>query len=254
MIPIALNTFREIIRNRVLYSVVALAALLVAGSALFGSVTIGDQAQVVKDFGVFCLSFFGAAISILSGVNLLNKELHQKTVFNILSKPVERWEFVVGKFLGLSLTSMVLVSLMGFLLVAFAALFDHRLDLLLFQAIYFTALETVVISAITIFFSSMAVTIVLPGILTFATYICGHSLEYLRFFVEEEPVSPVLRRVVSLLHQVLPDLSLLNVADTIASGNHITLPQALFMTGYAVAYSVVLVVLGAFIFQRRELL
>ena len=101
---IALNTFREAVRNKILYSVLAFAVLLVAISALFGSVTIGETQRVIKDFGLFALSFFGAISTIICGVSLLNKELKQKTIHNIISKPVARWEFIVGKYLGLSLT------------------------------------------------------------------------------------------------------------------------------------------------------
>ncbi|MCC6953509.1 MAG: ABC transporter permease subunit, partial [Deltaproteobacteria bacterium] len=93
---IALNTFREAIRNKVLYSGFLFVALLIAGSALFGSVSVGSQIKVIKDFGLFSLSIFGAIVAVAIGVNLLNKELKQKTIYNILSKPVERWQFIVG--------------------------------------------------------------------------------------------------------------------------------------------------------------
>jgi ABC-type transport system involved in multi-copper enzyme maturation permease subunit len=129
---ICLNTFREALRNKILYSVLFFAVLLIGISAFFGAVSIGQQEQVIKNFGLFSLSFFGAIITILSGVSLLSKELKQKTVYNILSKPINRWEFILGKYLGLTFTVCLLVALMGIGLVIFVACFERRVDWLLF--------------------------------------------------------------------------------------------------------------------------
>jgi ABC-type transport system involved in multi-copper enzyme maturation permease subunit len=111
---IAINTYREAIRNRILYAVVAFGMVLVALSAFFGAVSIGNQADVIKDFGLFSLSFCGAVLTILSGVNLLHNEMAHKTVYNILSKPVSRWQFILGKQLGLALMVSVMVAFMGY--------------------------------------------------------------------------------------------------------------------------------------------
>jgi ABC-type transport system involved in multi-copper enzyme maturation permease subunit len=94
---IAINTMREAIRNKLLYSILLFAVLVVAVAALFGSVSIGDQMKFVKDFSLMSVSLFGVAIAVMLGVSMLNKELGRKTIYNILSKPVARWEFIVGK-------------------------------------------------------------------------------------------------------------------------------------------------------------
>ena len=92
---IALNTFRELVRGKTLYGVIFTSAIIVAISALFGSVSVGDQLLVVKDFGLFSVSFSAVVFAVITGASLLHKELERKTVFNILSKPVNRSEFVL---------------------------------------------------------------------------------------------------------------------------------------------------------------
>lgn len=252
---IALNTFREAIRNKVLYSVVLFAIIVVAVSAFFGMVTIGDQAKVIADFGFFALSFFGAIITIVSGISLLHKELKQKTVYNILSKPVSRWQFIVGKYLGLTLTVSLLISLMGIALIAFLSLFGTGISVALFQGVLFCIFEVFVVAAVTIFFSSMVVTITLPAILTLATYVTGRSISYLSFFLNDgDQDSSALKVIIAVLDNIIPDLSLFNVANQIVYNQPITAIYTLQAFAYAVCYSLVLLFFSVLIFARREML
>ncbi len=251
---ISINTFREAIRNKILYSVVLFAALLLGASAFFGSVTIGDQVQVIKDCGLFSLSFFGAVLTILTGVSLLNKELKQKTIYNILSKPVARWEFVLGKHLGLTLTVSLLVSFMGLGLFAFVAVFEQKPDWLLFQGIVLAILEVTVLASIVMFFSSMAVTTTLPGILTLATYIAGHSIDYLSYFVSgQETAVGGAKVLVDIFSWILPDLSLFNQNALIVYGSSVSPSHFLYSVCYCIGYSTVALTLASVIFSKREL-
>lgn len=251
---IAQNTFREAVRNKILYSVLLFALVLVGVSAFFGSVSIGEQNRVIKDFGLFALSFFGAIITILSGVTLLNKELKQKTIYNILSKPVPRWQFILGKHLGLSATVACLTIVMGFALIAFVACFEGHIDWLLFQAIYFVILEVTVIAAIAIFFSSVVVTTTLTGIFTLGFYIAGRSIAYLNFFISNPDYNnPVLSVVIKTLYWIVPDLSIFSVEDQLVYGVAATPAQFGFALLYAVSYSAIVLFFAALIFEKREL-
>ncbi|MCB0322050.1 MAG: ABC transporter permease subunit [Bdellovibrionales bacterium] len=251
---IMINTFREAVRNKILYSVVLFAVVLVGISAFFGAVSIGSQEKVIKDFGLFSLSFFGVIITILSGVSLLNKELKQKTIYNILSKPVDRWQFILGKHLGLTLTVSLLVGLMGVGLIGFVAFFEGRIDLLLFQGIFFVILEVTLMAAVAIFFSSLVVTTTLTGIFTLGTYVAGRSIAYLRYFIEAgDGYNPALAKLIGILDWVLPDLSLFNVHDVLVDGGSVTGNHAAYAICYCVSYSLVALTLAAIIFERREL-
>lgn len=251
---IALNTFREAVRNKILYSVILFAVVIVAVSALFGSVTLGSQTKVIKDFGLFSLSFFGAIITILSGVSLLNKELKQKTVYNILSKPVQRWQFILGKHLGLTCTVSVLVAIMGLGLVCFVSLMEGKLDVLLIQGVLFTMLEVAVVAAVSIFFSSLVVTTTLSGLFTLGTYIAGRSITYFKFFMEQgDNYDPILATVLKIFDWILPDLSLFNFSDLLVYGQSPTPADLTYAIIYCLGYSIAALTLATIIFERREL-
>ncbi len=249
---VALNTCREAIRNKILYSVLFFAVILLCVSAFFGSVTLGDRVKVIKDFGLFSLSFFGALITIVSGTTLLNKELKQKTVYNILSKPIERWQFIVGKFLGIWMTVSLLTTIMGTGLAVFCAAFEGRLDLLLFQALGFGLLELLIVTALTIFFSSLVVTITLSGMFTLAAYLAGKSIQYLVYFTGEQS-NPGIALFVRAADLVLPNLNLFNISNQVVYGAAASPQQFLYGFVYAIAYSTVLLGLSSLIFDRREL-
>jgi ABC-type transport system involved in multi-copper enzyme maturation permease subunit len=254
VLAICLNTFREALRNKILYSVLFFAVLLIGISAFFGAVSIGQQEQVIKNFGLFSLSFFGAIITILSGVSLLSKELKQKTVYNILSKPIKRWEFILGKYLGLTLTVCLLVALMGVGLVIFVACFERRVDWLLFQGVFFVCLEVMVMAAVIMFFSSIAVTVTLTGVFSLGTYIAGRSISYLvQFMHQGGDFSRVLVDIVKVFDWILPDLSVFNINDTIVYGVPICASYALYALVYCLSYSAIALVLAMLIFSQREM-
>ncbi len=252
---IAVNTYREAIRNKIIYSVLLFAVLLIGISTLFGSITIGNQVNVIKDFGLFSVSFFGVVITIICGVSLLNKELKQKTVYNILSKPVARWQFILGKHLGLSLTVGFLVTLMGLGLTCYVSIFEQRFEWLMLYGILFTVLEVIVVAAVALFFSSLVVTTTLTGIFTMATYVAGRSISYMQHFLDQrsESYDPIVSRVVYVFDWILPDLSLFNVNDQIVYGQAMS-PQYLALAVlYCLAYTTVALGLATLIFERREL-
>lgn len=254
IILIAVNTASEVIRNKALYAVIGFAVILVMVSALFGSVTIGDQVSVIKDFSLFAMTLAGATIVAISGVTLLEKELKHKTIYNLLAKPVHRVEFIVGKFLGLTLLSWISVALMGVLCVSFSYLFEGKVDWLLFQAILLILFELLLLSAVAIFFSSLVVTTVLAGLFTFGTFIAGHSHRVLNYFLNSQAdySSESLLPIIRTIKFVLPDLGIFNRADLIVSGVAISPTYALSALGYAVLYSAGLLILAALIFQRRD--
>lgn len=253
ILAIAFNTFKEAIRNKVLNSVVIFAVVLLFISALFGSVSIGDKVTIIKDFGLFGVSFLGALAAVLGGVNLLDKEIKKKTIYNILSKPVSRFKFVIGKFLGLALTTSILVTLMGLCLVLFVLVVDGSVDYLIFQAIFIAILESIIISAVTIFFSCAVVTTVLTGFFGFAFYLGGRSISYLNYFLNDEKTPAALKNIVRVFDYILPDLTIYNVSDMIVDGVALSKAHMFSAVCYCLLYSSACILLATIVFDRREL-
>ena len=109
---LALNTFRESIRDRIFYSLLAFAVIMLAFSLVLGNLTIGDEIKIIKDFGLAAISLFGVLIAIFVGISLVYKEMEKRTIYVILAHPISRSQFVLGKYGGLSLTLLVEVAVM----------------------------------------------------------------------------------------------------------------------------------------------
>jgi ABC-type transport system involved in multi-copper enzyme maturation permease subunit len=252
VITIALNTFRESIRSKVLYTVFFFALIVITVSAFFGTVTIGDQVKVIKDFGLFSISLFTVLYASISGAALLFKELSRKTIYNILAKPVERWEFVVGKYCGMLLTAATMLSLMGLALSVFVAAFEGRFDLLLFQGYVQMLLQLMVVCASAIFFSSIVVTPMLSGAFTFGLFLAARSTEYLLYFIREGQASGAMATILRALYAILPPLDKVEVSNQIVYGIEVPLSHTVWSAAVCFGYSGVLLVLAVIFFSRRD--
>jgi Cu-processing system permease protein len=251
ILAIALNTFREAIRNQILYSILFFAVLVVALSAIFGAASIGDQMKFIKDFSLMSISLFGVIIAIVLGVNLLQKELSRRTIFNILSKPVTRAEFVVGKFLGLLGTLGLIVALMCGALTLVMAAFEGHVDGGLLLASFTTLLELTIIIAFSLFFSSIVVTPTLAGLFSAAAFIAGRSAGYLHFILHGQ-YSDTTKKVATSVYWLLPHLHKFNIADQVVYGDRIDPSYLAALVVYALCYSGLLLLLSMFLFSRRE--
>lgn len=251
---IALNTFRESVRSKVLYSILFFAGILVLISSFFGAVTIGDQMIVIKDFGLMSISVFSVIFAVISGSTLLNKELSRKTIYNILAKPVARWEFLTGKYMGMLSTASLLVILMGLGLSLFTWALEGRFDFLLFYAYLNIIFELIIVCAAAIFFSSLVVTPMLNGVFTFGIFLAGRSTEQVLYFIKQGSLSGIMAKALQCLYYLLPHLDKLNVSNSIvyADMTGVGISHVLYSLIYCFGYSIALLFLAHLIFLRRE--
>src|SRR5438132_7779367 len=154
---IATNTFREAVRDRVLYNLIAFALLMTGAAVLVGQISIDIEKLVVINLGLTAVSLFGIVIAIFIGIGLVSKEIEKRTLYTVLSRPVRRWEFIAGKFFGLAGTLVVNTFCMAigvFVALLYVAHRFTRPDALIFVALYFIILEFVIVTALALFFSS----------------------------------------------------------------------------------------------------
>ncbi|MCI5066079.1 ABC transporter permease [bacterium] len=249
---ISKSTFRESIRSKVLYAVVLFAVLVIAVSGIFGSVTIGDQVRVMKDFGLFSLSLFSVLYCVISGSTLLHKELAKKTILTILARPVRRWEFLAGKFFGMFFTAVVLLLLMATGLSIFLYLFEGSFDQRMLLAYYHIGLELLIVCAAVIFFSSIVVTPMLIGLFSFGIFLAGRSLDLLLYFLDEEIVVGFGATVIQAMYWSLPHLNSIHVSDALVYDVPLSELHTVWGTVYSVTYSLFLFLIAQKLFQRRE--
>ncbi len=250
---ITLNTFREAVRDRVLYNLIVFVLLLVASAPLFGQISIGLERLILVNVGLSSISLFGVIIAILVGIGLVSKEIEKKTLYTILSRPVRRWEFIVGKYFGLLLTLVVNAALMtvGFyiaLLVTARGL--HKTDTYLLIAIYFIVLQFMMMVALTLLFSSFS-TPIFSAIFAFALFAIGTFAEDLKNFAALS--HGAIKWLTTAVAYIVPNFASLNVIAQTAHDQPVSGGLILFNTLYALLYSAAVTAGAVLIFERRNL-
>ena len=250
---IAFNTFREAVRDRVLYNLVAFAVLMSTGAILVGQISLGIERLVVVNLGLTAVSLFGIVIAIFIGIGLVSKEIERRTLYTVLSRPVRRWEFIVGKFFGLAGTLVVNTLLMA--LGVFGALLyvSHhyeRADAWILVALLFIVLQFLIVTSLAWLFSSFSSPL-LSAIFSFSLFVAGSFAEDLRSFAGMAQGFQHWLAIAAAY--VVPNISALNVITRVAHGEPISGQLVLYNTAYAIVYSVMVLSAGVLIFERRNL-
>lgn len=253
-LAIARNTFREAVRDRVLYNLVAFAVILIASALLFGEISIGVEKTILINIGLSSISVFGLLIAIFLGIGLVHKEIDKRSLYSLLSKPIHRWQFVVGKFLGLNLTLLVNTLFMSMGL--WGALYYltrsfQPEDVYIWTAIYFILLELFLVTAVCLFFSCFS-TPILSAIFTFLIYVVGSAASDVRDFGTLTK-NPLLESLTTAIYYLLPNFSDFSVAGAVSHGLPVGSHLILLNTAYAVCYGGMLVIAAVWIFSKRDL-
>ncbi len=247
---IALNTFREAIRDKVLLSLLVLAIIVMGSAKIVQPLALGEEAKVVQDMGLAAITLFCVLIAVLVGGKLVYKEVEKRTIYIVLAKPVRRWEFILGKYFGLMAVLLVSIVIMtvGFYLVLFATGVPSSAYLLV--ALLMTLFELAIVTAVAILFSTF-VTPITSAVFTFAVYFVGHLTRDLRLLAAMSP-SPVVKVVSQVMYYVLPNLNNFNVRGEVVH-NVLLSPQVLGLSAlYAVVYTATLLLVSIAIFNRRD--
>ena len=260
---VAVNVFKESVRDKVLYNLVVFAVLLIAGSFLIGEMTAGSDMKIIKDLGLASIATFGRLIAIFIGIGLVWKEVERRSIYALLSKPLRRSEFVVGKFAGLALTLLVNVAVMTAALYVLLAFMDTRFDAQvratwpapavdphLLTAVLLIFLELTLLTAIALFFSTFSSPF-LSAVLTLGLWVAGYFNADLRNF-ESVTSSPAAIWMARVLYYVLPNFSAFNVSSQVVYGQPITAAYLGWTIGYAITYIALLLVAAVAIFGRRD--
>lgn len=248
---IARNTFREAVRDRILYNLVLFVLLLTASAVFLGELTAGQEARTIANLGLSAMLVFGTFISIFVGVSLVSKEIERRTVFAIFSKPIGRGEFIVGKYLGLCLTLLVNILIMGAgISLALLYVNSRGLALTIWGAIYLIFLQLAILTAVAILFSSFS-SPALSALLTFFVFVIGHFSQSLKDFAANLG-SIYTKLFFDFLYYILPNFSFYDFATNAARGDVPSLATLGGAMVYALIYIFVLIVITVGIFSRRN--
>jgi ABC-type transport system involved in multi-copper enzyme maturation permease subunit len=253
ILHIATNTFREAVRDRVLYNLIAFALLMSAAAVLVGQISIQIERLVVINLGLTAVSLFGLVIAILIGIGLVSKEIDKRTLYTVLSRPVRRWEFIAGKFFGLTGTLIVNTLFMAAGVFSALAYVSHGFtasDAWILVALYFIVLEFVLITALALFFSSFS-TPIFSAVFAFWLFVIGSFAGDLRNFAAM--THGVTRWLATAAAYLVPNFSDLNVISQVAHGEAVPARLIVLNTAYVLVYASAVLSAAVLIFERRNL-
>ena len=260
---IAMNGFRESVRDKVLYNLVAFAILLMGTSYLLGQLTAGQDLKIMKDLGLSAMAVFGLFMAVFIGIGLVSKEVERRSIYNLMAKPIRRHQIVLGKYAGLVVTLTVNVVIMTaalYLVLGYVGWGENEfakaareapaLDPALLKAVVLILVQLMIVTAIATFFSTFS-TPILSAALTFGFYVAGYFSADLRNF-DQVVDSKVVQWTARALYYVLPNLAPFDVTAQVVHGLPVTFGYMAVTIGYGLVYIAMLLIGGALIFSRRD--
>jgi ABC-type transport system involved in multi-copper enzyme maturation permease subunit len=260
---IALNVFRESVRDKVFYNLVLFALLMTASSYLIGQLTAGQDVKIIKDLGLAATSMFGLFIAVFIGIGLVSKEVERRSIYSLIAKPVSRGQLVLGKYCGLALTLAVNVGMMSVALYAVltysswgaspaarAAWDAPALDPALLKALALIYVEIALVTAVAVFFSTYS-SPMLSAIFTLGIYVAGQFNTDLKHF-DEIVGSPVAAAIGKACYYLLPDFARFDVKLAVVHGIPVSGAYLVSAAAYAAAYIAALLFGAMLLFSRRD--
>jgi ABC-type transport system involved in multi-copper enzyme maturation permease subunit len=244
------NTVREAVRNKILYVLLFFSLVLIGAGVLVGSLSYVESDRILQDIGLAAIRLLGVALAIFVGIQLIHKEVDRKTVYTILSKPISRAEFLLGKFLGLTLTIWLLAGVMMGAFCGISLLTGAPLGATHAAFFVLVAAELALVVAIATLFSAFS-TPMLAALFTTGTWMVGQLTRDLRDLGAASD-SAALERATALLHRLLPDLESFNLAIEAAHLLPVTASDVVLPLVYGAGYLAVVLLLAIALFERRD--
>jgi ABC-type transport system involved in multi-copper enzyme maturation permease subunit len=264
--PIALITFKEGIRNRAIYGIMLFALMLFGATALVATMIPHEVGKVSVDMALSTISFTGLLVVLFVGINLMAKDLDKRTIYTVLSRPISRSQYILGKYFGMVLLitvtmgilSVLALGAIALLKISIAAYFTRFSWSLIVLSVFLTILMLILLSAISFLFASFTTSSFVTLVLTIITYIIGQSLSGVKALVESSPqeigitVSPVTMKMVQAAYYLFPNLSLFDIKLQAAHALAVSSSFVMWTIVYALVYIALSITLAALIFRKKE--
>lgn len=250
MLNIALNTFKEIVRNKFLYMILFFGFIFIIFSLSLGQLTLGNAEKIIVDFWLAMIEIFWLIWVIFVWSQLLFKEVEWKTIFLILSKPINRYEFILGKFIGFTGTIALIVFVQAALFLAVLLFKDITIDYLIVMSLIFTFLKLEILLALVFFFSTF-VSNIITVLVTIMIYFAAHSLSDL-MDLAKRVWGDWLQYIIQTIQIVFPPMEALNIKDVIWSFRNFPASLLAFNTLYALIYIILILYFTILIFNRKK--
>ncbi|MCO4755487.1 MAG: hypothetical protein KC478_13480 [Bacteriovoracaceae bacterium] len=248
---VASYTFQEVLKSKVLYNIMFLGLGLLIVTYVAQQFTYGAPSRIALDFGVGALSLSSVGIAIFMGVGLLSKEIENRTVYMIVSRPVKRSSFVLGRILGLNLILVLNILILSLLTLTVYFLTGGAVQPLIFWTILFIVIEASMVLLV-VSLLSLLTSATLSVILSLVIFFAGHAIKEAQMttFTQNRPV---LEWILDFYHVALPAFGKINTRDLLLYNQTVDGQFLMSALGYSFTYSAFLVALILIIFEKKNL-
>ncbi len=250
ILAVAQNTFRESVRDKVLYVLLLFAGVVIIGSKAVGWISIGQDIKIVKDLSLAGMSIFGALIAIFVGTSLVYKEIDKRTIYTIIAQPLYRYEFVLGKYLGLSLLILGVIVLMSVISAVYIVILGGEINHWYFIASFLIFMKLLLVTALAVMFSTLSSPI-LGAIIVFCFYVFGHSTGIL-IDLPPQFEGTWTKPILNAMYYVLPNFSNFDIRSEVVNGVPVSFAYVIYMLIYGVLYSSFFIYLAVLMFERKD--
>ena len=250
ILAVAHNTFREAVRDKVLYVLLFFAAVTVLGSKALGWVSIGQDIKIVKDISLAAVLVFGVLIAIFVGTSLIYKEIDKRTLYTILCRPMYRYEFVLGKYLGLAALLALVTVVMTVVTAVYVLILSGDLDWTFFLAVLLIYWELLLVTAFAVLLSTLTSPI-LGALIVFSMFVLGNATSIL-IDLPKQLEGSLAERLLRTVYYVVPNLSNFDIRAEAANEIPVTRLYVGWTLVYGAAYTAVLLVAAALVFQDKD--
>lgn len=250
ILAVAQNTFRESVRDKVLYVLLFFAATAILGSKALGWISIGQDIKIMKDISLAAVLLFGVLISIFVGTTLVHKEIDKRTLYTILARPMRRYEFILGKYLGLAFLLGLVTVIMTLGAAAYVTALGGTVGAVFFQAALLIYWELLLITAFAILLSSLTSPI-LGALVVFSIFVLGHAT---RVLIDLPPQfdATTAKQILKFTYYIVPNFSNFNIRAEAANGVPVAAAYVGWAMLYGVIYAALLLTLASFVFERKD--
>jgi ABC-type transport system involved in multi-copper enzyme maturation permease subunit len=247
---LAENTFREAVRDRMLVACLVFGAMVLGGAVALAPLTLGEGGRIIADLGLAAISVFSFLILVLVGTGLVYKEIERRTIMTILTHPVHRHEFVLGKYLGLLGTLLLCLAMLSVLYLGIVQVFGNGVGLNHVAALLLTALEIMLATAVALFFATVASPI-LSAVFTCSTVVLGFLSDDLRSLALANG-TPLLQGIAKAAYVVLPAFHQFNIRNNLLSGVPVPIEYVASCIAYALLDTAAILLVTIAVFSKRD--
>ena len=250
ILAVAMNTFRESVRDKVLYVLLLFAAATILSSKALGYISVGQDIKIVVDISLASVSIFGALIAVFVGTNLVYKEVDKRTIYTILSRPLWRYEFILGKYLGLALLITVVTVVMTAISAIYVLTLGGNVGSTFFLAALLIYWKLLLVTALSVLLSTLT-TPILGAIIVFSCYVLGHATGIL-VDLPNQFEGTVAQKVMTGIYYVIPNLSNFDIRAEAANGVEVASSYIVWALAYGTMYTVLFLTIAALAFENKD--